>query len=75
MHHIMAGTVNDVQGCGSVELLPCALKPEDGGPAMPGMVVTYSLQYSRQELSQRLQRDYILLSHIPSCCTVFDMRG
>lgn len=55
--------------------MPCVLKPEDGGPAMPGLVLTYALEYSRNELSQRLQRDCILLSHIPSACTVFDMRG
>ncbi|PNH05747.1 Soluble guanylate cyclase gcy-36 [Tetrabaena socialis] len=56
-------------------LTPVALKWEDASPAVPGLVVTYNLEYSRRELSQRLQRDYILLSHIPSCCTVFDMRG
>lgn len=56
------------------QLTPVAIKHEVG-PATPGLVITYHLDFSRQELSQRLQRDYILLSHIPSCCTVFDMKG
>ncbi|KAG2500657.1 hypothetical protein HYH03_001423 [Edaphochlamys debaryana] len=67
--------LEQVQGCGSMELTPVALRELPTSPAVPGLVVCYVLEFSRLELSQRLQRDYILLSHIPSCCTVFDLSG
>ncbi|GLI68466.1 hypothetical protein VaNZ11_012892, partial [Volvox africanus] len=49
--------------------------PTMNGTIFPGMLLELDVPYEGKELAARLQRDYMILSNIPSMVTIFDMDG
>ncbi|GFR48459.1 hypothetical protein Agub_g10362, partial [Astrephomene gubernaculifera] len=55
---------------------PHAAGGEGGVPHVaPAMILELDVPYEGKELAARLQRDYLMLSNIPSIVTMFDMAG
>ncbi|KXZ49412.1 hypothetical protein GPECTOR_21g638 [Gonium pectorale] len=46
-----------------------------GGSITPAMILELDMPYEGKELAARLQRDYMIISHIPSMVTMFDRAG
>ncbi|GLI61095.1 hypothetical protein VaNZ11_003375 [Volvox africanus] len=79
------------QDCGSVRIQSDRLRhPADGSGAgiagladhdsdlvgiTPAMILELDVPYEGKELIARLQRDYMIISNIPSIVTMFDMDG
>ncbi|GFR52030.1 hypothetical protein Agub_g14419, partial [Astrephomene gubernaculifera] len=55
----------------------CATAPSGCccGCLVPGMLLELDVPYEGKELAARLQRDYLILSNIPSMVTIFDLSG
>ncbi|GIL81263.1 hypothetical protein Vretimale_1176 [Volvox reticuliferus] len=46
-----------------------------GSNVVPAMILELDVPYEGKELAARLQRDYMIISNIPSIVTMFDMDG